>query len=313
LPVHGLHEDCEGRDERRDLTLSLTLADVEVDSPKTLTEALRMLNKTKYKVIAGGTDVLIRMRAGPITDEKLLNIYQLDELRYVRSVGDKIHIGALTCIADISSSPEVRRFGLPLAQAGDDFGSMQLTNKATIGGNLANASPSGDCIPPLYSLDAKLTLASVDGEREILVKDFFKGYKQLDLRPNELIKEISFRKMTEDEHGLYLRHTLRFGEAISVVGVSIFLKSGANSEEFVAARIALGAVAPTVVRATKSEEIVTQGPLDEGRIRAASQAVTGSIAPITDVRGTGEYRREMAVNLTYRGLHEILAKEKGSR
>jgi CO/xanthine dehydrogenase FAD-binding subunit len=286
------------------------MSDVEVDTPATLTEALQMLNKTKYKVIAGGTDVLIRMRAGPVTDKRLLNIYQLDELRYVRSVGDKICIGALTCIADISSSPEVKRFAFPLAQAGDQFGSMQLTNKATIGGNLANASPSGDCIPPLYSLDAWLTLASVDGEREIPVKDFFKGYKQLDLRPNELIKEISFRKMTKDEHGLYLRHALRSGEAISVVGVSMCLKSGESPGKFVAAIIALGAVAPTVVRATKSEEIVTQGALNEARIRAASQAVTASIAPITDVRGSGEYRREMAVNLTYRGLQEILAKRK---
>jgi len=293
------------------LTLSLAMSDVEVDSPATLTKALQMLDKTKYKVIAGGTDILVRMRAGPVTDERLLNIYQLDELRYIHSNGDKIRIGALTCIADISSSPEVRRFAFPLAQAADEFGSMQLTNKATIGGNLANASPSGDCIPPLYSLDARLTLASVDGDREIQVKDFFKGYKELDLHSNELIKEISFRKMTKDEHGLYLRHTLRSGEAISVVGVSMCLRGGASSEKFVAARIALGSVAPTVVRATKSEEIVTQGRLNEMRIRAASQAVTASIAPITDVRGTREYRREMAVNLTYRGLQEILEVKKG--
>jgi CO/xanthine dehydrogenase FAD-binding subunit len=189
---------------------------------------------------------------------------------------------------------------------------MQLTNKATIGGNLANASPSGDCIPPLYSLDAKLTLESVEGRREVPVNDFFKGYKQLDLRRNELITEISFRRMTRDEHGLYLRHTLRFGEAISVVGVSICLKGAVSTGRFVRARIALGAVAPTVVRASKSEEIVTRGVLNDVRIRAASQAVMESIAPITDVRGTEEYRREMAVNLTYRGL-EILAKRKGGR
>jgi carbon-monoxide dehydrogenase medium subunit len=271
-----------------------------------------MLDRAKYKVIAGGTDVLIRMRTGPLTDGALLNIYQLDELRYVRSEGDHIRIGSLARVADIASSSEVRRFGLPLAQAGDEFGSMQLTNKATIGGNLANASPSGDCIPPLYSLDAKLTLESVEGRREVPIKDFFKGYKQLDLRRNELITEISFRKMTRDEHGLYLRHTLRFGEAISVVGVSICLKGRVSTGRFARARIALGAVAPTVVRASRSEEIVTQGVLDEVRIRAASQAVTESIAPITDVRGTEAYRREMAVNLTYRGL-EVLAKRKKGR
>jgi xanthine dehydrogenase FAD-binding subunit len=274
-------------------------------------EALQMLNQKKYRVIAGGTDVLIRMRSGPIVEQNLLNIYQLDELRYLRSDGGVLRIGSLTCIADIASSPEIRKFGLPLAQAGGDFGSMQLTNKATIGGNLANASPSGDCIPPLYSLDARLTVASVDGIREVPIKDFFRGYKLLDLRQNELITEVSFRKMTKEEEGLYLRHTLRFGEAISVVGVSMCLKRGVEKDEFTGARIALGAVAPTVVRASRSEEIVTQGTLDEARIRAASRAVTESISPITDVRGTSEYRREMAINLTYRGLHEIQERRRG--
>jgi len=291
--------------------LSLSLSDVEVDSPATLTEALQLLGRSKYRVIAGGTDVLIRMRTGPIPNEKLLNIYQLDELRYIRSDGERLRIGSLTCIADIAASPEIRRFALPLAQAGDEFGSMQLTNKATIGGNLANASPSGDCIPPLYSLDAVLTVASAGGKREIPVKDFFRGYKKLDMRPEELITEISFRKMAGDEYGQYLRHTLRLGEAISVVGVSMCLKKGPTRDEYVAARIALGAVAPTVMRAPKSEEIVTQGTLDEARMRDASKAVLESISPITDVRGTGEYRREMAVNLTYRGLREIQARGRG--
>jgi CO/xanthine dehydrogenase FAD-binding subunit len=289
----------------------ISLSEVEVDSPGNLTEALRMLNETKYKIIAGGTDVLIRMRIGPISEKKLLNVYQLEELRYVRSEGDLIRVGALSRISDVAQSPEVRKFALPLAQAADDFGSMQLTNKATIGGNLANASPSADCIPPLYSLDATLTVASMGGERQIPIKDFFMGYKQLDLRQNELITEISFRKMTRDEDGLYLRHTLRFGEAISVVGVSLCLKSARKSGEFVTARIALGAVSPTVVRAYKTEEIVTQGVLDEARMWAASRAVTESISPITDVRGTREYRQEIAVNLTYRGLHEILARRAG--
>jgi len=293
--------------------LSVSLSEVEVDSPATLSEALQLLSRSKYKVIAGGTDVLIRMRTGPIPNERLLNIYQLDELSYIRSDGERLRIGSLTRIADLVASPEIRRHALPLAQAGDEFGSMQLTNKATIGGNLANASPSADCIPPLYSLDAVLTLSSAGGKREIPIKNFFRGYKKLDMRPDELITEISFRKMAADEYGQYLRHTLRFGEAISVVSVSMCLRRGPGRDEYIGARIALGAVAPTIVRATKSEEIVTKGTLDEDRIRAAAQAVTESISPITDVRGTGEYRREMAVNLTYRGLREIQAKERGGR
>jgi xanthine dehydrogenase FAD-binding subunit len=286
----------------------ITLYDVDVDTPRTLEEALLMTNRTRYRVIAGGTDVIIQMKERTLPEKKLLNIFQLDELRYIRTEEDDVRIGALTSLAEVAKSKEVNEFGSILAQAATEIGSIQVMNKATIGGNLGNASPSGDCLPPLYALDAHIVVGSLNGRREMPVKDFFKGYKQLDMLQNELITEIKFKKMSGEENGLFLRHTLRFGEACSVVSVCVWLRRGKREAAFTDARIALGAVAPTVVRAYTSEEIVKQGILDDDRIEAASQAVKESISPITDVRGTAEYRRNIAVNLTYRALHELRAR-----
>lgn len=286
----------------------ITLYDADVETPRTLEEALFKVNETKYRIIAGGTDIVVQMKEGTVPEKKLLNVYQLEELRYIRVDGENVRIGALTSLADVAKSRELNEFGFILAEAADTIGSIQIMNKATIGGNLGNASPSGDCLPPLYALDARVVVASANGRREIPIKDFFKGYKQLDLLQNELITEINFKKMSDEEDGLFLRHTLRFGEACSVVSVCIWLRRGRRKISFVDARIALGAVAPTIVRAYRSEEIVKGGNLDYDRIEAASQAVSESISPITDVRGTAEYRRDLAVNLTNRALHELLAR-----
>jgi xanthine dehydrogenase FAD-binding subunit len=250
---------------------------------------------------------VIQMKEGTLAEKKLLNIYRLDELRYIRTDGVNLRIGALTSLAEIADSPEVRKFAPILALAAGEIGSMQIANKATIGGNLANASPSGDCIPPLYALNGLVVVAGLKGRREIPIKEFFKGYKQLDLQQNELITEINFKKMQNEEDGLFLRHALRLGEACSVASVCIWIKRGEGKAKFDDARIALGAVAPTVVRAHRSEGIVKHNILDENTIKTASEAVTESISPITDVRGTAEYRREMVVNLTHRGLRELLA------
>lgn len=282
------------------------LSETVVETPRTLDEALRMLNEAEYMVIAGGTDVLIQMREGALRDRSLLNIYSLDELRYVRKDGENLRIGALTSLTELAESRDVKEFAPVLSQAAEKIGSIQVTNKGTIGGNLGNASPSGDCIPPLYALDARVALASVYGRREVPVEAFFKGYKQLDLGRNELITEVKFRKMGREEKALFLKHALRLGEACSVVSVAAWLKGGGRRAEIADARIALGAVAPTVVRARNSEEKLKRGAVDEPAIVAASKLVEDSISPISDVRGTAEYRREMAVNLTYRALHEIV-------
>jgi CO/xanthine dehydrogenase FAD-binding subunit len=303
--MYGVREGHQGSFEKWILSSGYTLYDVDVQTPSSLDEALRLLGKEKYRILAGGTDVLVQLRDGILRDKKLLNISQLDELNYIKADGDEVRIGALTSFTNIAESKEVRRYAPMLAEASGKVGSVQITNKGTIGGNLGNASPSGDSLPPLYALDARLVLASAGGRREVAVKDFVKGYKQLDLGQNELIAEVRFRKMKSGEDGRFLKHSLRFGEAISVVSVCIWLRWGVKSREVADARIALGAVAPTIVRAQKAEAILKGGVLDERRAEAASRAVSESISPITDVRGSLEYRRDMAVNLTRIALDEL--------
>lgn len=286
----------------------LTLYDVDVETPATLHDALTKIDNARYRIIAGGTDVVVQMKEKALPEKRLLNIYPLDELRYIQAEGECLRIGALTSLSDIAKSTEVNEFAPVLAQAVDKIGSIQITNKATIGGNLGNASPSGDCIPPLYALDAHIVATSVTGKTETPVKDLFTGYKQLKLKRNEMITEINFKKIDRREDGLFRKHTLRFGEACSVVSVCIWLRRDENNRKISDTRIALGAVAPTVVRAYKSEEILKQGIPNQESIEAASRAVLGSISPITDVRGTADYRREVAVNLTYEALYELSAR-----
>ena len=290
------------------MSSSYTLYDVDIETPETLRDALRILGRERYRILAGGTDVLVQLRDGILRERKLLNIYGLDELRYIRNEEGMLRIGSLTSFTSIAESRAVRRYAPMLAQGAEKVGSVQIMNKATIGGNLGNASPSGDSLPPLYALDAHLVLVSARGKREASIGEFVRGYKQLDLRPDELISEFRVRKMGAREDGVFLKHSLRFGEAISVVSVCVWVRRGKLRGEFTDARIALGAVAPTIARAHKSEEIVKGGVLNDKAIDAASQAVGDSISPITDVRGSLEYRREMAINLTHLALKELLAR-----
>lgn len=290
------------------MSSNYTLYDVNVETPRTLREALRMLGRERYRILAGGTDVLVQLRDGILRERKLLNIYGLDELRYIREDDRMLRIGSLTSFTSIAESRAVRRSAPMLAEGAEKVGSVQIMNKATIGGNLGNASPSADSLPPLYALDAHLVLVSAKGKRETPIRDFVKGYKQLDLGPDELIAEFKVRKMGAKEDGVFLKHSLRFGEAISVVSVCIWVRRGGRRGEFADVHIALGAVAPTIAMAHRSEGIVKGGILNAESIEAASRAVGDSISPITDVRGSLEYRREMAVNLTRLGLEQLLAR-----
>ncbi len=291
----------------------VTLYDVDVETPRSLEDALEKMEATRFRVIAGGTDVIIQLKEGTLREKKLLNIYSLGELRYIRQERENLCIGPLTTLSEIAASREINEFAPMLAQAAEKIGSIQITNKATIGGNIGNASPSGDCIPPLYALDARIVVKGKGSKREIHIEDFFTGYKEFDLRPNELITEITFKKMTQEEDSIFAKHTLRLGEACSVVSVAIWINRGNRRAEIVDARIALGGLAPTVVRAHKSEKLVKHELLDQNRITIASEAVTSSISPISDVRGTSDYRREMAVNLTGSCLYELLARSQENR
>lgn len=285
----------------------MMLEELEVYSPRTLREALRILaeRRGEVRVIAGGTDLLVQLRGGVPAPKALLNIYGIDELRYIRLEDEVLRIGALTSFAEIAESEHTRKHASILAEAAESIGSPQIMNKGTIGGNLGNASPAGDSIPPLYALNSTIIVQSIRGRREIPVQRFFKGYKELDLREDELIVEVRVPAMKDREDGIFIKYGLRLGDAISVVNTAIWV-SRRRRMEFEDARVALGAVAPTVVRAPRCEEVIRSGPMTEERMWMAAEAVREHISPITDIRGSAEYRTELAVNLVFKGLWELV-------
>ncbi|MCS6769051.1 MAG: xanthine dehydrogenase family protein subunit M [Candidatus Caldarchaeum sp.] len=284
-----------------------SLADVDVLSPASVDEALEILHQKAggIKIVAGGTDLIVQMKHRIIGKTDLLNIYMLDELRYIRLENGSVRVGGLTDFATIHKSPVVRTAAPVLAEAASTIGSVQILNKASIAGNIVNASPAADSLPALYVLEADLHLRSKASSRTVPIRDFYKGYKKLDMRPDELLVEVSFKQVGDGYLGKFFKHGLRQGDAIAVVNGAVLLKWDASSKAVSEARIALGAVAPTVVRAEKAEAILVGSRLEETAIVNASRAVQESISPIDDVRGSAAYRREMSTNYVYMTLRML--------
>ena len=197
----------------------VSLYDIQVFTPRTLEEALELLDKMggRTKIIAGGTDLIIQMRHGLAPRRDLINIYGLRELRYIREEHGMVRIGALTTFSEVAASEPIQKHVPFLAEAANTIGSIQIMNKATIGGNLVNASPAADSLPPLYVLDASVKIVGRKGERTVSIERFYKGYKKMDIAPDEILAEISFKIPDADGRGLFFKHGLRLGDAISVV------------------------------------------------------------------------------------------------
>jgi CO/xanthine dehydrogenase FAD-binding subunit len=189
------------------------------------------------------------------------------------------------------------------------MGSVQTRNIGTLGGNIANASPAGDTIPPLYVLGSRIVMTSADGERAVSLTQFFQGPGKTVLRPCEMVKEILLRPMKADEVGFFRRLGLRGAHAISLASVAAWLKRGRSDNVFTDARIALGAVAPTVLRSKNSELFVKEAPLTKDRLSLIADKAASECMPISDVRATAAYRRAIVAALVYEGLSEILVEK----
>lgn len=280
-------------------------SEIDVLTPHNLAEALEILrqNSPDIKVVAGGSDVIVQLRDGVIRSSKLLNILVLKELRFIRMTGGQIHIGALTTYSDIIRDDLTRKHAWILVEAARQIGAVQLQNTATIGGNLGNASPAGDSLPPLYALDATVVTCSKSGEREIPIEQFFTGYRELALRPEELIEEVYFDSLDSDDRGAYLKLGLREANAISIVDVAVALRARKPENSFGKICVALGAVAPTIRRARKCEQALVNRPLTSDILKEASALAAEDAAPIDDIRGSAEYRKDAVVSLVYQALH----------
>jgi xanthine dehydrogenase iron-sulfur cluster and FAD-binding subunit A len=278
--------------------------------PTTLAEALALLHEHQgsCRVVAGGTDLVVELGRGIRPSETIIDITRLGELRYLHD-DDVVRFGALTTHNDLVASPRARAVALPLVLACYEVGAPQIRARATIVGNLVTASPANDTITPLMALDAAVVLVSVGGERVVPLRDFYTGVRRTVLRPDELLREVRFRALGPHERGIFLKLGLRRAQAISVINVAAVLAF--EGEQIARAAIALGSLAPTIVRAAAAEARLVGSRLDAATIAAAAQLAREAVAPIDDLRGSAAYRLTTTQALVQQGLTRLAEGSEG--
>ena len=268
---------------------------MEYMRPHTMSQALQVMKRWKgrAKLIAGGTNVIPDMRARAIKSHILVDISHLRNLYYIKEEKGRIRIGGLTTISEMVSSEVIRNYASILSNAANQLGNPLVRNRATIGGNLADASPAADTAVPLLVLEAVVVTESEGGNsREIHIDRFFLGPNQTALRPDEIIREVFFPKPGSNSRMAYIKLGLRNAMAISVVSVAMVREMEKNRCK--KARIGFGAVAPRPIRAYGIEEMLVGKAITEELVEACCERVQKEISPITDIRATAEYRRSMA-------------------
>lgn len=270
-------------------------------------ETLKLLNQwgRKATILAGGTDLVPKINYYELKPDVLVYIGGLG-LDYIQEKGGKMRIGAATPMAKIAASKLVRKKAGALAEAARQAGTAAIRTTATIGGNLANASPAADLAPPLLAMDAELLLMSGKGKRVVALEDFFKGPGKTVLKPGELIAEVSMP--VPKGKNVFLKLGKRKAMTLSVVNVAVCLEM--EGKRCKGARIAVGSVAPTPLRCTKAEALLTGRGVDRELIaRCANEAMAAS-SPIDDQRATAWYRKQAGTALVARALAEAAGLEK---
>ncbi len=256
----------------------------ELIEPQSLKHALEVLGGPQPIVpLAGCTDVYVLLNAGSAPGSRYLNLCNLDALRGITIRDGVVSIGALTTFSEIMRSPVVRKQVPMLEAAAREIGAVQIQNRATLGGNVANGSPAGDSLPVLAAVDATVVLRSAGGVRRVLFNGFYTGYRKTVMRPDELVAAIEIPPV--DGRQWFRKVGTRAAQAISKVVIAAVRAPRP--------RVAFGSVAPTVVRVPRTEAVLAGG----GSIDEAVATLASEIAPIDDIRSTAEYRRRVACNL----------------
>jgi carbon-monoxide dehydrogenase medium subunit len=286
--------------------------DFEYFAPKTLKEALPLLDQYRedYKIIAGGQSLLIMMRQGLIKPEHLIDIKGISELDYIKSDAKKgLRIGALTTHRTIEKSPVIKKSFNVLAEMENRLASIQTRNWGTIGGNLCHGDPAGDPAPVLITLNATLTVAGMNGERNMSVGDFFLDYFETALEHGELLSEIQVPTIPHNTGAAYTKFNVIENDMATVgVAVSITLSSKAGHCEDV--RIALANSAPRPMRAKQAEEHLRGKKITDNLLKEAGEIASSETEPISDIHASAEYRQELVKVLVKRVGTEALTRAK---
>jgi xanthine dehydrogenase iron-sulfur cluster and FAD-binding subunit A len=274
-------------------------------TPATLDEALALLSQYagEARIIAGGTDIILELERRVRPDiHTLIDITRIPDLdQIVLGADGLIHVGPLATHNHAAGSQLLVDYAFPLAQAAWLEAAPQIRNRATIAGNLITGSPANDTITPLTALDAQITLRSASGTRTVPIRDFYTGVRRTVMRPDELLTDISFAPLKPDtQRGTFLKLGLRRAQAISVVNLAAILTL--NGGTITAARITQGSVAPTIIPSPAAEAYLISKQLSDDVIKHAAELAGQASQPITDVRSSADYRREMVQTLARRAL-----------
>ena len=271
-------------------------------TPTSVDEALRLLAEhgPEARVIAGGTDLLVELERGVRQAAVLIDVSRVPGLDRIRLKDDVLHLGPLVTHNRLVVSQAVGERFFPLAQAAWSVGAPAIRNRGTLGGNLVTASPANDTITPLWAQDATITLRSVRGERTLSCPEFYQGVRRVDMAADEMLVEVRVPALAPGERGVFLKLSLRQALAISLVNVAVVL--GFEDRTVTRARIALGSVAPTIIRAMEAERALVGGPPTPERIRHTAELAAEAAVPIDDIRSGADYRRWMVRVLVQRAL-----------
>ncbi len=281
---------------------------------RTVSEAVSLAGQHEgTRLVAGATDVLVRWRQGLWKPQYVLNIKRipgLDGVSYSPETG--LSLGTLVAVRTLERHPLIRQHYPALTQAATAFAGVQIRHLATVGGNVCNASPSGDTLPALLAYGTECRLVGPAGERLVPLESFFLGPGQTVLQPAELLVELRLPPAPPHTGALYIKHSPRSAMDISTVGVAAVVSLNGQEGVCQDARIALGAVAPTVVRARSAETLLRGQRLDAERLQQAARAAMQEARPIDDIRGTAHHRRAIVESLTKRTLHYAVQMAQGT-
>jgi len=291
--------------------------------PKSVPEALMLLadEKGEYPLLAGGTDLLVQWKTTSTYPQGIIDIGGLEKLMLIIERENTIEIGPMVTHSSIINSKIVVRCCPTLALACETIGAVQIQNRGTIGGNIVTASPAADIPPVLMAFDARLELTGLKSSRIIPIREFYLSYRKTALQPNEILTKIIIPKQRPEEHSAFFKVGTRKAQAISKVAICVRstiipphppLKKGGRGDLKIqesiikSIAIALGSVAPTVIRAPKTENFLKGKQLGQSIMEEARHTLLSEIEPIDDIRSTADYRRFVAGNLLRRYLLETM-------
>jgi CO/xanthine dehydrogenase FAD-binding subunit len=276
--------------------------------PNTIEEAIELLWQAggKAKIIAGGTDLVIGLRNGDLSPQFIIDITRIEELRKIVEKNGAVSIGAAVTHSEIASSSLVKKYGKVLSEAASEIGSPQIRNIGTIGGNIINASPAADTIPPLMVLNAMGRVVSKEGEKKVPLDQLFKGPYKTNLKPHDLLVQITFQKLPPETKSSFVRLARRDAMAIARMSVAIVLQMEKRKSRIKDIRISAGSVTPTPQRMSEAETFLKGKSPDEESLQKASLKVSEAMVRQSGIRASTAYKRLVVEALFMRAMRKAL-------